>query len=60
MKAIIEVSLDSDSFKHNPGELARILRELSEKIECGVTTGDSFSVHDVNGTPVGTLKVSSK
>ena len=60
MKAIIEVNLNKESFKNNPGELARILRELSEKIEDGVTTGDSFSVHDVNGESVGTLKVSGK
>ncbi len=60
MKAIIEVNLDNEAFKSNPGELARVLRELSEKIEDGVTTGDNFSVHDVNGKSVGTLKVSGK
>jgi hypothetical protein len=46
------VAFDEEEGNAGP-ELARILRELADRVEGGVPTGDNASVRDVNGNRVG-------
>jgi len=41
--------------RQTPSELARILRELADKVEDGVSKGDEFRAVDINGNKVGDL-----
>jgi hypothetical protein len=56
MKAKITVEMDNAAFEDSPaGELARILRDLSDKIEEGE---DSVRLRDLNGNVVGQFAIS--
>ena len=69
MKAIITVQMDNAAFHPFPdndgpdhdgngAELARILRELADRIEADtLDPGDTHGLHDVNGNRVGQLEV---
>lgn len=58
MKAELTINMDNAAFE-NPSELARILRELADKIESneGVSSGDKLVARDINGNTVGTLTI---
>ncbi len=55
MKATITVQMDNEAFTDYPAsELARILRDLSEKVEAGIMV---CAVMDGNGNRVGQFEV---
>lgn len=41
-------------------EVARILRELAERVESGLPTGDTATVRDANGNAVGEWRYQSE
>ena len=49
MEAKLILAMDNAAFEDDPGEPARILRELGDKIQDGVAAGDRFTAMDVNG-----------
>lgn len=52
--------MDNAALEEDPNELARILRELADKIESNGGVTPSFTgsvVKDVNGNNVGTLDI---
>ena len=50
----IEIETDNDAFAPEPGpELARILRELADKLDAG-TVPESVRLRDINGNTCGT------
>ena len=55
----LEIATDNEAFDPYPGvEVARILRELSDKIECDrLHVGASYRLSDVNGNRVGEARV---
>ena len=60
MRADLSVHMDNAAFEDNPNELARILRELADKIEKDGGVTPSFTglvARDVNGNKVGTLRI---
>lgn len=56
--ASISLDLGNSAFEDDPGhEIARILRELADKLECGVIgTHFQCNLSDYNGNIVGTFK----
>ena len=73
MKCTIEIKMDNAAFCDNGhdidrldhalyagGELARILRELADKINEDAQPGTSCGAFDVNGNCVGFLKISGR
>lgn len=63
MKATIVVEMNNAVFDDQPGsELARILLELAQAIEWdgGDANGDSRTLRDINGNPVGTFRVTGR
>ncbi len=52
MEAGLRIKMDNAAFEDDPGELARILRDLADKVENGVTDGDQFVARDINGNKV--------
>jgi len=60
MHATLNIEMDNAAFLDDQSELARILRELADKIEDHVVVvGDSFVARDVNGNRVGSLEIKS-
>lgn len=57
MKAMLEIDMGNAAFEDDPGELARILREVADKVENGVIEGDEFVLRDLNGNHVGQMDV---
>lgn len=59
MKAItLTIQCDNAAFEPEPEyEIARILRELADKIESNVLEEISCGLHDINGNNVGNLHV---
>lgn len=51
MKILIET--ENEAFEGNSNELARLLRELAERIERGEMEG---TIRDINGNKVGSFK----
>jgi hypothetical protein len=54
----LSISTRNDAFSDGESEfagpeLARILREVADRVQNGVPTGDSASVKDANGATVG-------
>lgn len=49
----IVMNLGNAAFEDDPGEVARILRDLADKVENGVSEGDEFVLRDINGNKVG-------
>ena len=57
-KIIISINTANSAFEGNEGkEVARILRELADKLEHG---GQPSSVRDINGNKVGTVDIIEK
>lgn len=58
-KITVQIETDNAAFEDHPkgvnGEVARILRELADKIENGQ---EPESVRDINGAKVGTVEIS--
>ena len=58
MKFIMDAKMDNAAFRAYPeGELARMLREIAEKIEKGRVYG---SVMDINGNIVGSWDITEE
>jgi hypothetical protein len=57
VEAGLRIKMDNAAFEDDPGELARILRDLADKVENGVTDGDQFVARDINGNKVGSLEI---
>lgn len=58
MKILIEIECGNDAFQPYPGfEVARILTELSDKINPTLDVDDELSLFDKNGNNVGSVKV---
>lgn len=63
MIAVLEIGMDNDAFVDQPeAELARILRELADKVESNGFHGRGgdlslFFAYDKNGNRVGKLEV---
>jgi hypothetical protein len=55
MNATIKVNMDNAAFEEPAAELARILRDIAERIEGGELM--AFSLRDANGNNVGTFQV---
>jgi hypothetical protein len=55
MSATIKIKMDNAAFDEPAGELARILRDIAERIEQGEIM--AFNLRDVNGNNVGTFQV---
>jgi hypothetical protein len=54
----ITLNTDNEAFEtHAEYEVARILRELADRIESGDIDDDGASIHDVNGNTIGQLTV---
>jgi hypothetical protein len=56
MKATIKIDMDNAAFDAPDAELARILRELADKLETMKLVGVT-PLRDINGNRVGELKV---
>jgi len=58
MKATISIEMDNAAFDPHGAELARILRELADRVEGRATAdGQSYNLRDANGNRVGELSV---
>ncbi len=55
MSGYVEVKMDNDAFSEPAIELARILRDIADRIEGGEVM--AFSLRDANGNTVGKFKV---
>lgn len=55
MNATIKVKMDNAAFDEPGAELARILRDIAERIESGEVM--AFTLFDVNGNAVGSFQV---
>jgi hypothetical protein len=55
MNATIKVKMDNAAFEEPAAELARILRDIAERIEGGEVM--AFTLFDVNGNNVGVFQV---
>lgn len=56
MKCTIKIDMDNAAFDETPAtELARILRDIAEQVEEGLTM---LVIQDVNGNDCGKFKVS--
>ena len=56
MQATLTIRMDNAAFADSPGlELARILRDLADKAERGISDGDEYRAMDYNGNRVGSL-----
>lgn len=54
-KLIIEINTTNDAFEENRGaELARIFRELADKVEAGTVP---YRLRDVNGNRIGQIEI---
>ncbi|HEU0197011.1 MAG TPA: hypothetical protein VFQ88_07305 [Nevskiaceae bacterium] len=58
----IKIETGNAAFDPEPEEVARILRELADKVEKsrGVEKGDEMSLFDANGNKVGTWRVGAR
>ena len=59
MRATITINMDNESFGGLPEyELARILKDLSNKVEHGIMDGfEGLALRDANGNRVGTFTI---
>lgn len=59
MQASIKIEMGNAAFEQDPaGELARILRDLADKLEDrGFAVGNSIKLSDFNGNTVGSAEV---
>ena len=59
MKLKIQITMDNAAFEGDGGgsEAARILRDLADRIDGGLTSKTLVRLNDVNGNNVGTAKV---
>jgi len=53
----LSIDMGNAAFEDDPGELARILRSLADRVENGVSDGDEFILWDINGNKVGKAEV---
>lgn len=55
----LSIDMGNAAFEDDPGEVARILRDLAMRVENGVSDGDEFFLRDINGNKVGKAEVVS-
>jgi hypothetical protein len=58
MNATIKIQMNNAAFEEPAVELARILRDIADRIEGGEIMG--FSIQDMNGNTVGTFQVKGR
>ena len=56
----IKISTANEAFDTPGIEIARILRDLADKIDIDVTNGESILLRDINGNAVGSFKYTDK
>jgi hypothetical protein len=57
MKFVCEIEMDHAAFHDDPGELARILRQIARAVADGLRVGDTGVSFDANGNRVGFYEV---
>lgn len=61
MDITITINCDNAAFEDDPGELARILSDLSKRIiKLGYGAGDFWVLRDIDGNRVGLAKMSGE